>query len=56
MEQTPGQPNFGSEDFLTTHVEDILAFYEPVAFDKDGGFFQHFLDDGTVYDLSLIHI
>ena len=56
MAQIPGKPDFGSEDFLTAHVEDILAFYEPVAFDKDGGFFQHFLDDGTVYDRETRHL
>ena len=56
MAETPGKPDFGSEDFLTAHVEDILAFYEPVAFDKDGGFFQHFLDDGTVYDRETRHL
>ena len=50
MAQIPNKPDFGSEDFLTAHVEAILAFYEPVAFDKNGGFFQHFLDDGSVYD------
>ena len=56
MEQIPGKLDFESEDFLTAHVEEILAFYEPVAFDKNGGFFQHFLDDGTVYDRETRHL
>ena len=49
-------PDFASPDFLTRHVDDILAFYEPVAFDRNGGFFQHFLDDGTVYNRETRHL
>ena len=49
-------PDFMSPDFLRSHVESILAFYEPVAFDPAGGFFHHFLDDGTVYDRQTRHL
>ena len=49
-------PDFESPVFLRRHVDDILAFYEPVAFDENGGFFHHFLDDGTVYDRKTRHL
>ena len=49
-------PDFTSAGFLRAHVEDILAFYEPNVFDPAGGFFQHFLDDGTVYDHETRHL
>ena len=48
--------DFTSPDFLRSHVEDILGFYEPNVFDPAGGFFQHFLDDGTVYDHETRHL
>ena len=52
----PVKPDFESREFLSSHVEDILAFYEPVALDSDGGFFHFFLDDGTVYDRETRHL
>ena len=55
MTKTP-HPDFTSASFLRAHVEDILAFYEPNVFDPAGGFFQHFLDDGTVYDHETRHL
>ena len=45
MTMTP-YPEFEDPAFLREHVESILAFYEPNVCDADGGFFQHFLDDG----------
>jgi len=56
MSPVPTRPDFESPAFLSAHVEDILAFYEPVAFDSDGGFFHFFLDDGTVYDSDTRHL
>ncbi|HSG04157.1 MAG TPA: AGE family epimerase/isomerase [Marinobacterium sp.] len=41
---------FDSREFLQQHTESILAFYEPVARDPKGGFFQNFRDDGRVFD------
>lgn len=41
---------FDTREFLQTHTESILAFYEPVVRDPKGGFFQNFRDDGSVYD------
>ena len=49
-------PDFESAEFLRRHADDILAFYEPRAFDPSGGFFHHFLDDGTVYDADTRHL
>ena len=53
---TKSYPNFETHDFLTAHVESILAFYEPSVFDSSGGFFQHFKDDGTIYDADTRHL
>ena len=50
------KPDFESPVFLRSHVESILDFYEPSAFDPAGGFFHHFLDDGTVYDRETRHL
>ena len=55
MTNTP-HPDFTSAKFLRAHVEDILAFYEPNVLDPAGGFFQHFLDDGSVYDHETRHL
>lgn len=48
--------DFESRTFLAQHVDRILAFYTPVAFDPKGGFFHYFLDDGTVYERSHRHL
>lgn len=49
-------PDFESPDFLQSHIADILAFYEPNVFDAKGGFFQHFIDDGSIYDTETRHL
>ena len=49
-------PDFESADFLKTHIRSILDFYAPHAFDEKGGFFHHFLDDGTIYDADTRHL
>ncbi len=49
-------PLFTSAAFLRAHIADILAFYRPVAFDPQGGFFHYFRDDGTVYERSHRHL
>ncbi len=48
--------NFRSREFLLQHIEDILAFYHPRCIDPAGGFFQHFRDDGSVYDSQTRHL
>ncbi|WP_339863373.1 AGE family epimerase/isomerase [Paremcibacter congregatus] len=42
--------NFSSPEFLLQHCRDILDFYEPRVVDQSGGYYQNFLDDGTVFD------
>ncbi|MGB1961787.1 MAG: AGE family epimerase/isomerase [Candidatus Puniceispirillaceae bacterium] len=49
-------PDFTSPAFLTDHIASILDFYAPRARDPEGGFFHHFLDDGTVYDDATRHL
>jgi len=48
--------DFSSQAFLEQHILDTLTFYEPRVYDKSGGFFQHFRDDGTIYDPSPRHL
>ena len=54
--EIPPKPDFETATFLRQHVADILAFYEPVAFDPAGGFFHHFRDDGSLYDVDTRHL
>ena len=50
------RPDFSSAAFLYQHIGDTLAFYEPNVLDINGGFFQHFKDDGHVYDPQTRHL
>ena len=53
----PSLPKFKSKGFLIEHVKSIMAFYHPHCVDKnDGGFFQHFRDDGSIYDFETRHL
>lgn len=45
-----------SSKFLVGQTKSILGFYEPVVFDSRGGFFQNFLDDGSVFDPVSRHL
>ena len=49
-------PDFESRAFLHAHIDSILAFYAPHVLDPEGGFFHHFLDDGTIYDRQTRHL
>ena len=50
-QQAPRQPtNFFGKQFLTQHVRDIIAFYEPRVVDPAGGYFQSFYTDGTPFN------
>ncbi len=49
-------PTFNSHAFLSQHVQDTLKFYEPNAFDPQGGFFHYFKDNGFVYERSHRHL
>lgn len=42
--------NFFSAEFLTQHIKDIIAFYEPRVLDDTGGFFQSFYIDGRKFN------
>ncbi|MDX1653630.1 MAG: AGE family epimerase/isomerase [Candidatus Competibacteraceae bacterium] len=51
------QPDFRDPGFLVRHIESIMAFYHPRCIDSDvGGFFQHFRDDGSIYDPNTRHL
>jgi mannose/cellobiose epimerase-like protein (N-acyl-D-glucosamine 2-epimerase family) len=49
-------PQFRSRAMLLAHIADTMRFYHPRCIDPSGGFFQFFLDDGTVYDHSTRHL
>ncbi len=48
--------NFRDRRFLLDHIRSILAFYAPNVVDPDGGFFQNFKDDGTVFNPGQRHL
>ena len=51
------KPKFKSNEFLIEHIKSIMAFYHPQCIDNDvGGFFQHFRDDGSIYDCETRHL
>ncbi|MDC9502042.1 AGE family epimerase/isomerase [Pseudoalteromonas sp. Angola-18] len=54
MSHTPD--NFKSREFLTQHIADTLAFYEPNIDDEHGGFYQNFSDNGEVFDKQTRHL
>ena len=47
---------FDSINFLEDHIKNILSFYEKNSFDKNGGFFNIFLNDGSVLDKKNRHL
>ena len=49
-------PIFNDPSFLNDHIGKTLGFYESSVFDPDGGFFQHFRDDGSIYDHQTRHL
>jgi mannose/cellobiose epimerase-like protein (N-acyl-D-glucosamine 2-epimerase family) len=49
-------PDFRSPDFLRQHVLHTQAFYDGRCVDPSGGMFQHFRDDGSVYDPVSRHL
>jgi mannose/cellobiose epimerase-like protein (N-acyl-D-glucosamine 2-epimerase family) len=48
--------NYRDRQFLVDHVRSILDFYHPVIVDPEGGFFQNFRDDGSVFDPAIRHL
>ena len=54
---TEDLPDFRSPEFLIGHIHSILAFYHPRCIDRQrGGFYQHFRDDGSIYDPDTRHL
>ncbi len=50
-------PNFKDKEFLVGHIKSIMGFYHPHCIDNEtGGFFQHFKDDGSIYDFDTRHL
>ena len=50
-------PNFKDKEFLIGHIKSIMGFYHPHCIDNEtGGFFQHFKDDGSIYDFKTRHL
>ena len=51
------KPNFKDKEFLIGHIKSIMGFYHPHCIDNEtGGFFQHFKDDGSIYDFDTRHL
>jgi mannose/cellobiose epimerase-like protein (N-acyl-D-glucosamine 2-epimerase family) len=48
--------DFSSREFLLGHIQSILDFYAPNIVDSDGGFYQNFRDDGSVFDPGDRHL
>ena len=48
--------NFRDPAFLLEHIQSILDFYASGVIDPQGGFFQNFKDDGTVFNLGHRHL
>jgi len=50
-------PTFTDKEFLLGHINSIMDFYHPQCVDTEvGGFFQHFRDDGSIYDSDTRHL
>lgn len=57
MNLTIDNPNFRDPNFLVRHIQSIMDFYHPRCIDRShGGFFQHFHDDGSIYDSDTRHL
>lgn len=53
----PNSPaDFRSRSFLRLHILDVLKFYDVRCVDPTGGYYQNFLDDGTVFKKSSRHL
>lgn len=51
------ETKFKERDFLIDHIQSIMDFYHPDCIDSEkGGFYQHFKDDGTIYDAKTKHL
>ena len=49
--------NYSDPEFLLQHIRSIMDFYHPRCIDRtNGGFFQYFRDDGSIYDRASRHL
>ena len=48
--------NYRNSHFLRNHIKSILDFYHNGIVDETGGFFQNFLDNGSVFDPQKRHL
>lgn len=49
--------NYRDPEFLENHIKTTLKFYHPHCIDTlNGGFYQHFKDDGSIYDHTTRHL
>lgn len=49
--------NYRDPTHLRDHMRSILNFYHPACIDYDaGGYFNQFLDDGTIYEQTVRHL
>ena len=48
--------NYRDRNFLHSHLKTIVDFYHPTIVDSSGGFFQNFMDDGSVFDGGNRHL
>ena len=53
---TASRPDFRSRSFLRLHILDVLKFYDVRCVDPTGGYYQNFLDDGTVFNKTSRHL
>ncbi len=42
--------NFFDHKFLIEHIESIMNFYDAIVVDVSGGYFQNYMDDGSLFD------
>ncbi len=48
--------DFRSRSFLLEHIAETMRFYHPRCIDANGGFYQFFRDDGSIYDRDTRHL
>jgi len=53
---TPAFPDFTDSSFLQSHTRFILDFYQDRVVAENGGFYQAFRDDGSIYDPAIRHL
>jgi mannose/cellobiose epimerase-like protein (N-acyl-D-glucosamine 2-epimerase family) len=53
----PMRPEFRSNTFLRSHMQEIINFYTPICINEAyGGYYNAFRDDGSIYDRETQHL